>query len=791
VDGVATATGTVSEQAFGAWLRHQRRAAGLTQEELAGRSGLSLRAISDFERGRTRQPHPRSLKILAESLGFPADVGEQWAARFRIDRTGPAGPEPEPAEPPGAPGQPDRPTHPAQPAPRQLPAPAAHFTGRTEQIKALTEVAARTDRAGRGSVVCVLGGIAGIGKTSLAVHFAHQVAGSFPDGQLHVNLRGFDPMLAPLAPAEAIRLVLDALAVPADRIPAGLDAQTGLYRSLLAARRVLIVLDNAADADQVRPLLPGGPDCLVLVTSRNRLSGLVALDGAVPVQLDVLTRAEAHALLARILGAARVSAEPEAVDRLIDACGFLPLALALTAARAATRPNLRLAALAGELADATRRLDLLHTTDDPLASVRAALACSYSHLDADTARTFRLLSVHPGPDISPAAAASLTGLAARQISRQLAELADVNLVAQDAVGRYSLHDLVRLYAAEQSNLVDSDTERLEVTRRLLDHYLHTGHGASLLLRPTRDVIDVDRPSSGTVPEDITEYGQALSWFDAERQVLMAVIGSGVAAGLDRRVWSIAWTLRDYLFYRGYWHEQIAVSNTALAAAHRLGDPALEGRSHYYLASDAAAHLGHYDDAQAHHHRALELFELLGDRTWQAHAHLGLAVAFEAEGRYAPALSHCRQALEVYIATDDLFRQATALNMIGWTLTQLGDYEQALTSCQQALSLSHKLGDRYNEAETLDSLGYVHHRLGNHAEAVSSYHQALDLCRELGHRYKVTETLTNLGDAHLAAHDVEAACDAWNQALVILDDLQHRNAELVRAKLKAAGAEPRI
>jgi len=774
----------VSEQEFGAWLRRQRLAAGLTQEDLAAQSGLSLRAISDFERCRTRQPYPRSLKILAVALGFPESVGEEWAARFRIERT--AG---EPAPGSGDPDEHDTPeTAPAHPPPRQLPAAISHFTGRAEQIKALARLAARSAQSESGVVISVIGGIAGIGKTALAVHFAHLVAASFPDGQLHLNLRGFDPALAPVSSAEAVRLVLDALAVPADQIPAGFEAQVGLYRSLLAERHVLIVLDNAVDADQVRPLLPGSPTCLVIVTSRNRLSGLVALDGAIPVHLDILTRAESHALLTRILGEARVAAEPEAVDQVIDACGFLPLALTLTAARAATRPQLRLAALAEELSDTTRRLDLLDTADDPLASVRAVLDCSYKHLSTDTACTFRLLSVHPGPDISLAAAVSLTGLSRRETCLHLTELTDANLISQDAADRYVLHDLVRLYATEQATFMESRTERLVTTRRLLDHYLHTGHAAAHLLRPFRDPIIVDPLSPGTVPEAVVEYGQALSWFDTERQVLMAVLDSGVAARLESHVWNISWTLFDYLNYRGYWHEQVVVCGRALDAARRLGDQTLEGRSHYYLACTAAANLGDYDEAQIHHHCALELFELLGDITWQAHTHLGLAVMFEAQGRHTPALGHCRLALELYTATEDEAKQGTALNMIGWVLCQLGDYEQALTHCQQALALSRKLGDRPNEAETLDSLGYAHHQLGRYADAVACYQQSLDLFEEIGHRYSVTVTVTKLGDTHYAAHDIEAACAAWEQALAILDDMQHRDAEKVRAKLRAAEAE---
>jgi hypothetical protein len=298
--------------------------------------------------------------------------------------------------------------YPAQPiVPRQLPAAVRYFAGRAAALETLAGLAATVDDC---AVSAAITGTAGVGKTALANHFAHQIAESFPDGRLYVNLRGFDPVLPPMPPAEAIRVFLDAFAVPAERIPADLAAQVGLYRSLLAGQRVLMVLDNAISADQVRPLLPASPSCLVIITSRNRLAGLVAIDGTVPVSLDLLSHAEARDLLTGVLGADRVAAENDVADQLIELCGRLPLALRITAARIATRPGLPLAVSAAELADATQRLDALHTPDDPLASVRIALASSYDHLSCDAGRTFRLLGVHPGPDISAPAVARLAGI---------------------------------------------------------------------------------------------------------------------------------------------------------------------------------------------------------------------------------------------------------------------------------------------------------------------------------------------------------------------------------------------
>jgi DNA-binding SARP family transcriptional activator len=669
--------------------------------------------------------------------------------------------------------------------PRQLPAPARHFAGRSGE---LAELAGLVDRARQDArptvVISAIGGLAGIGKTALAVQFARQVAGSFPDGQLYVNLRGYDPALAPMPAAEAIRLALDAFAIPAGRIPASAEAQAGLFRSVLAGKKVLIVLDNAADAAQVRPLLPGSGGCLVIVTSRSKLAGLVATDGAIPMSLGVLTETEACGLLAGILGADRVAAEPEAAGELIGACGRLPLALAITAAQAATSPGLPLDTLAAELAATGDRLDALQAAGDPLASVRAALECSYRHLGADAARMLRLLGMHAGPDISVAAAASLAALPRPQAARHLAELADASLIAQDSDGRCSLHDLVRLYAAEQAQRADSEADRHAAICRMLDHYVHTGHAADRLLNPERKPIAVIAPSPGTVPERLADDRAATSWLEDEHRVLIAAASHAVTHGQDARAWTIAWTLQDYFFYRGHWHDQMAVSTTALLAATRLGDLTLQAKTHYYLAQ-AANRLGRYDDAYSHYRHSLDLYGQVGDGIGQANAHTGLSLLLNHLGQSARAAEHARQALERYTAGGHLAGRAHALNNLGWNLVHLGDYEQALAYCQQALALSRETGDRQTEAATLDTLGCAHHSLGHHTEAITCCQRALDIAQETGHRYQQAEALSHLGDTLQVTGDLERARNVWRDALVILDDLQHPDATGIRAKLQAA------
>ncbi len=485
----------------GSWLQRQRRAAGLTQEELAWRSGLSVRAISNLERDRTRNPRPRSVRMMTGALGLTEAAGDElltcYRARWEAGLRSPRLPDADGVA--GArPASPGRERGPATSAsalvPRQLPHAVGNFVGRRAELELLTRLPGQ-DRGVNGAVtISAIGGTAGVGKTALAVYWAHQAAGRFPDGQLYVNLRGFDLSGTPATPAEAVRGFLDALGVPADRIPRGLDAQAGLYRSLLAGKQVLIVLDNARDERQIRPLLPASPGCLVIVTSRNQLTGLAASDGARLLSLDVLTDAEARHMLAARIGEGRAAAEPAAAAEIAGLCAHLPLALAIAAARAAARPRFTLAALADELRDIRSRLDAL-ASPDLASNVRAVFSWSGQQLSPAAARMFRLLGAHPGPDISAAAAASLAGVSLPQAGQALNELTMANLVAEHEPGRYAFHDLLRAYAAEQVRAEADDPGHRAAIHRVLDYYLYTAAAANRLLNPARDPIDLTHPSS--------------------------------------------------------------------------------------------------------------------------------------------------------------------------------------------------------------------------------------------------------------------------------------------------------
>ena len=395
----------------------------------------------------------------------------------------------------------------------------------------------------------------------------------------------------------------------------------------------------------------------------------------------------------------------------------------------------------------------------------------------------RLLAIHPGPDISTVAVASLAGIPVPRAARELAELTGASLIMQHATGRCSLHDLVRLYAAEQVQQVGPD-ERDAATVRMLDHYLHTSVAAALLLSP-EDPIAIAVPSAGTVPELLSDYGSAMSWFEAEHQVLIAVVGFAAAAGQDTRTWTIGCALRKYLERRGHLQELLAISATALAAAERLGDLTMQETSHLQL-GNAAALLRRDDHAESHFRHALDLSRQIGNRNGQAEAYLGLSFLFDRHGQHARAADNARQALELFIAAGDVVGQASTLNNLGWTLIELEDYEQAVACCRQGLALSRDVGGQMIEAATLDTIGHAYRHLGQHADAIASYQQALELARELGGRYRQTQALRHLGDTYQAAGNLEAAGRAWRSALAILDELQHPDAEQVRARFEAAG-----
>ncbi|GIE93017.1 AfsR/SARP family transcriptional regulator [Paractinoplanes rishiriensis] len=652
--------------------------------------------------------------------------------------------------------------------PAQLPLDLRGFAARDGELAVLDDLLATAAGRPTAVVITAVSGTAGVGKTVLAVHWAHRVAGRFPDGQLYVNLRGFDRDDARVEPAEALRGFLEAMAVPPARIPAGLAERAALYRSTLAGRRMLVLLDNARDEDQVRPLLPGSSACVVLVTSRNQLPGLIAAEGAHPMLLDVLDPAGCRRLLAERIGTARLGADPAAVDAIVDRCARLPLALAVVAARAVTYPAFPLR----ELADELGALDTF--------GVRAVFDASYRALPAPAARMFRLLGLHPGPHLSAGAAAGLAGLPAAETRAVLAELVRANLIAEYRPGRYAFHDLLRAYAAELAG-TDSAADRAAATRRVLDHYLHTAHRAALLLRPHRDPIELAPPAPGVEPERPADRDAALAWFTAEEPVLLGAVSWAAATGFDGYVWRLAWAGSEYFERKGRWQEHLAVHHAARDAAERAGEPV--GLAHAYRGLGLVnARLNRYDEANAYLELALAQSREIGDRPGQARTHNNLGWVLEVQGRYREAIEHATRAYELYRELGHDAGQANALNNIGWYHALDEDFAAAVQRCEQALAVHTAIGDRNGQAATLDSIGYAQHRLGEHGRAIASYRRAVDLFAEEGSRYMAATTLINLGDAYAAAGDGPAADTSWRRALAELTELGHPDAAKVRAKL---------
>jgi Tfp pilus assembly protein PilF len=663
--------------------------------------------------------------------------------------------------------------------PAQLPAPVAGFVGRQDQLAALAALVS-DGPVPAGSTIAITG-TAGVGKTALAVSWAHMVAGRFPDGQPYANLRGFDAGGAAADPADVLGGFLEALQVPAERVPADPQARTGLYRSLLAGRRMLIVLDNARDAHQVRPLLTGTSGSLVVVTSRDQLTGLVAADGAHPITVDVMSPAEAHQLLTRRLGPDRLAAEPAAATEIIDRCARLPLALAIAAARAASQPRLPLRRLAEQLRGAHDRLDAF-TVGDGAVDIRAVLSWSYHALTPPAARLFRLLAMHPGPDLSAAAAASLAGLPLQPAGASVAELTRAHLVTEHRPGRYAFHDLLRVYAADLVGTQEPDPARRAAVHRLLDHYLHTAHAAYSLLPAQHPPASLHDPQPDVTVEPLAGAGAAREWFIAESAALAALVDRASQTGFDPYVWRLAVLFTDVLDQQGHWQDWLSVMRAAVAAAGRAGDRREEARAHRHLAR-AFTRLTRYPAAHTSLERALQLHRAAGDEVGLADTLLTLAFLCDRQGRHREALGHARQVQDLYRAAGYRYGLARALNNVGWLHAKVDEYRQGLDHCQQALALFQEQDDQHGQAYAWDSLGYIHHQLGRYDRAVDCYQQALALLRGIGDRPFEASALARLGDVHEAAGDNPAARAAWSEALAILRDLDHPDAHRLSALLR--------
>jgi tetratricopeptide (TPR) repeat protein len=753
--GVSGDTGAVA--AFCADLRRRWRASGRNLPSVAREVRISRAQLYAILNGEIKRPpdFDALVRPLIQACGGTDAEVADWRRRHEVLvgvhtelRRRPVDRTPAPAS-----------------APAQLPAGVEGFTGRAAALAALDAAAAR---------VVTVTGAAGVGKTALVVHWAHRAAGDFPDGRLYVDLRGFDGDGDVVDPADAIRGFLDALGVEPHRVPPGRDAQAALYRSLSADRRLLVVLDNARDAGQVRPLLPGGPAVRTVVTSRDRLTALVAETGARPLALDLPDQAEAVELLTSRTGAQ--PRDPEAAAEIVAACGRLPLALALVGARV-RQTGFPLATLATEL-----RRPGLATLD----GVRAVFSWSYRALSPSAARLFRLLGLAAGADIAAAAAAALAGVALPEVRRALRELTEASLLTEPAPGRYQLHDLLRVYAGELAHEVETDKDRRAALTRLLDHYTHTAYAAELVLNPTRAPIPLTlaEPAEGAGPKQQLDVKAALQWLGTERAVLLSALRQAKDEGLDRYAWQLGWALDTFLYEQHHWQDEGAAWAVALSAATALVDRPAAAHAHRFLAV-VAGRLDRFGEAHAHMRQAIELSRAAGDRAGEAETHFVLSYVCWLQADHDSALDHAERSRALWAELDHPSWEGKASNAVGWYHAQLGAHRKALPYHERALALQQQAGDRANEAVARVSLGQAQHDLGYYEAAAGHYEQGLQLARALADPVMEAHLTVRLGDTYQAMGDDAAARERWQRAYEILTDAGHPQAADVGRKLDAA------
>ncbi|WBB58517.1 BTAD domain-containing putative transcriptional regulator [Streptomyces sp. WMMC500] len=665
--------------------------------------------------------------------------------------------------------------------PAQLPADLVTFTGREAELQRAEALLPDDGTQPAAVLITAIGGMAGVGKTALAVHWAHRVAHRYPDGQLYINLRGFDPAGSAVPPAEAVRIFLDALGVAPQRIPAAVEAQAALYRSLLATRRMLIVLDNARDSEQVLPLLPGAPGCLVIITSRSRLTGLIENGEACSLALDPLSQLEAYGFLVRRLGAGRLAAEPGAVEEIIACCARLPLALAIAAARAATHPGFPLSAVAEELRDGRGSLDAF-VGGDLNTDLRAVFSTSHAAVSVPAARLFRLLGLHAGPDVSAPAAAALAGLPVRETRALLTELTRAHLLIEHVPGRYSLHDLLRVYAAERVRSQESEGERERAVERLLSWHLHTADASYPHLTPRRRRVPIAPPPPGCRPLAFTAYDQALKWCETERPNLVAAVHQAAATGRPDMAWRLTAALWGFFYLRSHLHDWLDIVTISLDAVRGGDDRVGQASSHGDMAA-ALCSMHRFDEAVVHLRRSMTLWRELGDTRGETRALSNLGHTYLQAGRPGEAVEYCRRALAHHRASGDSWGQGIALANLGDAYQRLDRFDEAVDCLEQALTVLRASSNRWVEGVTLDALGTLQYRLRRRDDAIEYYHQALDAHRDVGNRSGEGETLYHLGDLQLAADDPEAARTSWRQALAILEEFGHPDAEEVRGRLR--------
>ncbi|SNX88418.1 tetratricopeptide repeat protein [Streptomyces sp. TLI_55] len=741
----------VETSAFGPLLREARQKALFTLESLAEASGVSVRAISDMERGKSL-PRQATLGELMDALEVDEEQRRRLVAAAR----------------PGS-----------RPIPRQLPPDLAVFRGREGVLAELRALEDRAAARGGHVVISSIGGMAGVGKTALAVHWAHQMSERFPDGQLYVNLRGFDDAGKPLDPGDALGVFLRGLGVPSTDIPSATEERGALFRRRAASLRLVVVLDNARDAEQVRPLLPGAPGCLTIVTSRDQLLGLAAAQGATPVSLDVWTPPEALAALAARIGAERCAAEPEAAAELVRLCGYLPLAVAVVGAQLGAEPDLLLRVAVAELREARPRLDALSAGDRSV-DVRAVFSRSYRALAPDTARFFRYLALHPGSAASAQAAASLAGLPMAQARGHLRELASASLLSRDSEGRYILHDLVRAYGAELAERHDDD--RLGALDRLLSYLHHNAKSANAyVMQQFRSGLS-DDPAAGAVHVPIDNRTDALDWYRQEEHTAAAALRAVDDPRLQRRRIAVALEWVAYNEATGRWPEEIAATRIALDAALELDDPVAVERSSHNLIR-ALIETGRGDETGGLIETRLAYLPRLPTEH-RTGAERRASWVCSKLGRFDEALSHARTALTITRTLDRPDELVRSLLELAFKVSDLGEHREAVALCEEALPVARVTGERRFEAMAWGTLGVARLGLGELDAAVDNLEKALHMFEETLDVYNRAETLDNLATVHQRRGAIEEARTCWLEAAELFTSLRVARAAEMEARAQA-------
>jgi tetratricopeptide (TPR) repeat protein/transcriptional regulator with XRE-family HTH domain len=738
---------------FAGVLRGLRAAVGLTQEELAEAAGLSPRAISDLERGMVTIPHRDTVRLLADALHLDGPTRAEFEAAAR----GPVGPGRTAMSGVAA-------------ATRTLPRDTASFTGRRSELQELVDMAIGTRNSARVVSIYAIGGMAGVGKTAFAVHAAHRLAARFPGGQIFLPLHGHTPGQQPVGPADALASLLLTIGIPAAEIPPGLEARMGLWRDRLAGRQLLLVLDDAAGSEQVRPQLPGAGGSLVLVTSRRRLT---ALEDARTISLDTLPPEEAAGLLVRLAVRPGLSWADPAVAEIARLCGYLPLAIGMLARQLHHHPAWTAAGRAAELATAADRLELLATEN---LSVAAAFNLSYAHLTKDQQRLFRRLGLHPAAEIDAYAAAALDGTGLAAVRGNLEALYDQYLLAEPAAGRYRMHDMIREHARALAGHLDPDEDRDQATERLLDYYQHTAARAdALIARQARSAAMAAGPTPTAVPA-LTDREQALAWARSERASLLACLDHATATGRHARVVALTAGLAGLLRNDGPWDQAVILHATALQAARHLGDRLGQAGALYDLGG-VRAMTGDYPAASRDLQEALGISRDLGDRHGQAGALTTLGIVWRMTGDYPGATRDLQEALGIHRDLGDRRGQAYALTILGIVQLLTGHYPAAARDFQETLGMYRDLGDRLGQAGALTNLGGAWRMTGDYPGAARNLHEALGISRDIGDRRGQANALRNLGIVRRMTGDYPGAARDLHEALGIYREIGERGGEV--------------